>query len=82
MSDLVHFIEVGNITFERSEQMENEKMERSGHMTNNMADVIWLGKQMERMRDGSQLADDMRFPDPIQFDSEDNDNDEKYNKNN
>ncbi|MFY3790832.1 multidrug ABC transporter ATPase [Ureibacillus sp. MALMAid1270] len=62
--------------------MENEKMEPSGHMTNNMADVIWLGKQMERMREGSQLSEDMRFPDPIQFDEIDNDNDEKYqNKN-
>ncbi|PKC51037.1 hypothetical protein RhiirA1_484697 [Rhizophagus irregularis] len=37
------------------------------------------GKQMERMRDGSQLAEDMRFPDPIEFDAADNDNDEKYN---
>lgn len=62
--------------------MENEKMEPSGHMTNNMADVIWLGKQMERMREGSQLAEDMRFPDPIQFDEIDNDNAEKYNNKN
>ncbi|MEL3962303.1 hypothetical protein [Lysinibacillus endophyticus] len=57
--------------------MEREKMEPSGHMTNNMGDLIWLGKQMERMRDGSQLEDDLRFPDPIQFDELDNDNDEK-----
>jgi len=82
MSVLVQIKEVGNITLKRSDQMENEKMEPSGHMTNNMADVIWLGKQMERMREGSQLAEDMRFPDPIQFDEIDNDNDEKYqNKN-
>lgn len=52
--------------------------EPSGYMTNNMEDLIWLGKQMERMRDGSQLADDLRFPDPIEFDAADNDNDEKY----
>lgn len=51
--------------------------EVSGHMTNNMGDVIFLGKQMERMRDNVELAEDMRFPDPIQFDSLDNDNDEK-----
>ena len=57
--------------------MEKEKMEPSGHMTNNMEDLIWLGKQMERMRDGSELEEDLRFPDPIQFDELDNDNDEK-----
>ncbi|HWL23387.1 MAG TPA: multidrug ABC transporter ATPase [Ureibacillus sp.] len=62
--------------------MGHDKMEPSGHMTNNMADVIWLGKQMERMREGSQLAEDMRFPDPIQFDEIDNDNDEKYKSKN
>ena len=27
----------------------------SGYMTNNMEDVIFLGKQMENMRDGKQL---------------------------
>ncbi|RUL46516.1 MULTISPECIES: hypothetical protein [Lysinibacillus] len=64
--------------------MDNHKQEVSGHMTNNMGDLIWLGKQMERMRDGSQLEEDMRFPDPIQFDDLDNDNDEKesYTKKN
>jgi hypothetical protein len=36
---------------------------------------------MERMRDGSQLEEDMRFPDPIQFDDLDNDSDEKKIKN-
>lgn len=56
----------------------NKEYEPSGYMTNNMEDLIWLGKQMERMRDGSQLAEDMRFPDPIEFDAADNDNDEKY----
>lgn len=79
MTYLVQINDFGNSTIRRLMQMENEKMEPSGHMTNNMADVIWLGKQMERMREGSQLAEDMRFPDPIQFDAEDNDNDEKYN---
>ncbi|MBM7608733.1 multidrug ABC transporter ATPase [Ureibacillus composti] len=60
--------------------MGNDKQqEPSGYMTNNMGDLIFLGKQMERMRDGSELEEDMRFPDPIQFDEADNDNEEKYN---
>lgn len=57
--------------------MENKEQEVSGYMTNNMGDLIFLGKQMERMRDGAQLEEDLRFPDPIQFDSVDSDIDEK-----
>lgn len=57
--------------------MEQDKSILSGTMANNMEDLIFLGKQMERMRDGAQLEDDARFPDPIQFDDLDNDNDEK-----
>ncbi|HWK21669.1 MAG TPA: multidrug ABC transporter ATPase [Ureibacillus sp.] len=57
--------------------MENEKPILNGTMANNMEDLIFLGKQMERMRDGSQLEEDERFPDPIQFEELDNDNDEK-----
>lgn len=49
--------------------MKKERMEESGHMTNNMEDVIWLGKQMERMRDGEELEENDRIPDPIQSDS-------------
>ena len=60
--------------------MEQKDQELSGTMTNNMEDLVFLGKQMERMRDGSQLEEDMRFPDPIQFDDLDNDNDEKETK--
>lgn len=57
--------------------MEQDKPIMSGTMANNMEDLIFLGKQMERMRDGAQLEEHMRFPDPIQFDDLDNDNDEK-----
>ncbi|MFC5558622.1 hypothetical protein ACFPN4_05775 [Ureibacillus thermophilus] len=49
--------------------MENKNsMPTSGFMTNNMEDCIWLGKQMERLRDGEQLEEDNRIPDPIQSD--------------
>ena len=48
--------------------MEQDKNIMNGTMANNMEDLIFLGKQMERMRDGSQLEEDMRFPDPIQSD--------------
>lgn len=58
-------------------KMEQDKTIMNGTMANNMEDLIFLGKQMERMRDGAQLEEDMRFPDPIQFDDLDNDNDEK-----
>lgn len=61
--------------------MERDKNILSGTMTNNMEDLIFLGKQMERMRDGAQLEEDERFPDPIQFDDLDNDNDEKQSFN-
>lgn len=57
--------------------LEQDKSILSGTMANNMEDLIFLGKQMERMRDGAQLEEDERFPDPIQFDQLDNDNDEK-----
>ena len=43
----------------------------NGYMTNNMEDVIFLGKQMENMRDGKQLDEDERSPDPKQFDDDD-----------
>lgn len=52
-------------------------MPESGHMTNNMEDLIWLGKQMERMRDGEQLEEDNRIPDPVQSDIVDNPKKEK-----
>jgi hypothetical protein len=71
-------INLGILLFRRVMKMNNERMEPSGHMTNNMADVIWLGKQMERMRDGMQLTEDMRFPDPIEFDEEDQTNELKH----
>ena len=43
----------------------------NGYMTNNMEDVIFLGKQMENLRDGKQLDEDNRNPDPVQFDEGD-----------
>ena len=46
---------------------ENDKI-LNGYMTNNMEDVIFLGKQMENMRDGKQLDEDERSNDPKQFD--------------
>lgn len=57
--------------------MERDKPILNGTMANNMEDLNFLGKQMERMRDGAQLEEDERFPDPIQFDELDNDNNEK-----
>ena len=42
----------------------------NGHMTNSMEDVIFLGKQMENMRDGMQLEEDDRVADPKQFDDD------------
>lgn len=50
--------------------MPKKKLEESGNMTNDMEDVVFLGKQMERMRDGKQLEEDERYSDPIQFDDE------------
>jgi len=49
---------------------DNDKIS-NGYMTNNMEDVIFLGKQMENMRDGKQLDEDERSPDPKQFDEGD-----------
>lgn len=50
--------------------MTKKRQEPSGNMTNNMEDLVYLGKQMERMRDGKELEEDERYPDPIQFDEE------------
>lgn len=38
----------------------------NGSMTVNLEDVVALGKQMERMRDGKDLQEDGRIVDPIQ----------------
>ncbi|MFC5540982.1 MAG: hypothetical protein C0P75_010885 [Bacilli bacterium] len=64
--------------------MENRnEMPESGHMTNNMEDCIWLGKQMDRLRDGEQLEEDNRIPDPIQSDVVDHPNkDERLKRRN
>jgi len=51
--------------------MEKEKNIQNGSMAVNMEDVIALGKQMERMRDGKDLAEDERFADPIQYNEKD-----------
>ncbi|WP_431027945.1 multidrug ABC transporter ATPase [Lysinibacillus sp. LZ02] len=47
----------------------NEKI-LNGYMANNMEELIYLGKQMEDLRDGKQLEEDGRNPDPQQFDEE------------
>ncbi|WP_193767010.1 hypothetical protein [Lysinibacillus parviboronicapiens] len=45
----------------------------NGTMAGNFDEVKELGKQMERMRDGLELAEDDRITDPIQVDEpEDN----------
>lgn len=43
----------------------------NGIMAANFEEVIELGKQMERMRDGVELAEDDRIADPIQLDKND-----------
>lgn len=43
----------------------------NGNMTNTMEDIIFLGKQMENMRDEQQLEETGRINDPVQFDKED-----------
>lgn len=57
--------------------MEKEKNIQNGSMAVNMEDVIALGKQMERMRDGKDLAEDERFADPIQYNEKDYKENEK-----
>ena len=61
-------------------EREEDKNILNGTMANNMEDLIFLGKQMERMRDGAQLEEDMRFPDPIQFDDLDEEEKEEILK--
>ena len=73
---------IGNSKSKEVEEMEQEKNIMNGTMANNMEDLIFLGKQMERMRDGSQLEEDMRFPDPIQFDDLDDEEKELLKRNN
>ncbi|EON74152.1 hypothetical protein ACMGD3_20535 [Lysinibacillus sphaericus] len=41
----------------------------NGTMAGNFDEVKELGKQMERMRDGLELAEDDRITDPIQVDA-------------
>ena len=43
----------------------------NGNMVNSMEDIIFLGKQMENMRDEQQLEETGRINDPVQFDEED-----------
>ena len=40
----------------------------NGTMARNFQDLKDLGKQMEHLRDGLELAEDDRIPDPIQVD--------------
>ena len=48
----------------------------NGTMAGNFEEVKELGKQMERMRDGVELAEDNRIVDPIQL----NENEKPDNK--
>ncbi|MFJ7734561.1 hypothetical protein ACIQXF_22180 [Lysinibacillus sp. NPDC097231] len=48
----------------------------NGTMARNFKDLQDLGKQMEHMRDGLELAEDNRITDPIQVD----DPEEKTNR--
>lgn len=48
----------------------------NGTMAGNFEEVKELGKQMERMRDGTELAGDNRIADPIQL----NENEKKDSK--
>jgi len=40
----------------------------NGTMARNFKDLHDLGKQMEHLRDGLELVEDERIPDPIQVD--------------
>ncbi|GAB0170666.1 hypothetical protein LSPCS325_41030 [Lysinibacillus sp. CTST325] len=40
----------------------------NGTMARNFKDLQDLGKQMEHLRDGLELVEDNRIPDPIQVD--------------
>lgn len=40
----------------------------NGTMARNFKDLQDLGKQMEHLRDGQELIEDDRIPDPIQVD--------------
>ncbi|GEM_PF-389282 len=41
----------------------------NGTMARNFEDLKDLGKQMEHLRDGLELVEDDRIPDPIQVDN-------------
>lgn len=62
--------------------MEGDRVEKNllsvenGTMAANMEEIIELGRQMERMRDGKQLFEDERITDPIQWNDEEQDIDE------
>ncbi|GEK34919.1 hypothetical protein [Kurthia sibirica] len=47
--------------------MKKKEQTSSGHMTNDMDDVIELGKQMDNMRDEQQLNQDGYIQDPVQY---------------
>ena len=62
----------GIILIERRVIVEKDKDKIiNGNMTNTMEDIIFLGKQMENMRDEQQLEETGRINDPVQFDEED-----------
>lgn len=49
----------------------------NGSMATNFDEVKELGKQMERMRDGVELAEDNRIADPIQLNEDEKPDNEK-----
>lgn len=51
------------------DRMKKDERE-SGHMTNDMNDVVELGKQMEKMRDEQELNRDGYIQDPVQYEKE------------
>lgn len=64
-------MELGNITRKEREGMDKKTRNiENGTMASNMEEVKFLGKQMERMRDGTQLVEDERIVDPIQYNDE------------
>lgn len=50
----------------------------NGSMATNFDEVKELGKQMERMRDGVELAEDNRIADPIQLNEDEKPDIKKY----
>lgn len=57
------------IRLKGDENVKKKDQTSSGHMTNDMDDVVELGKQMENMRDEQELNRDGYIQDPEQYDN-------------